>query len=181
MTFQCFVFIAVSLDGYIAREDGDISWLADVGYKITDEDYGFRKFFNSIDTLVVGRNTYQHVLGFPEWPYENKRVIVLSHSPLTIPVKLSDKVEVANMSPLELANYLESTGAEKVYVDGGKTIQGFLLAGLIQEMIITTIPVLLGGGKALFTQLDKDVRLELLDVNSYENGFVQTRYAVRSN
>ena len=82
MTFQCFVYIAVSLDGYIAREDGDISWLEDVGYKITDEDYGFRKFFNSIDTLVVGRNTYQHVLGFPEWPYENKRVIVLSHSPL---------------------------------------------------------------------------------------------------
>lgn len=180
MTFQCFVFIAVSLDGYIARDDGDISWLEDVGYEITDEDFGFKKFFNSIDTLVVGRNTYQHVLGFPEWPYENKRVIVLSHSPLTIPVKLSDKVEVANMSPLELANYLESTGAEKVYVDGGKTVQGFLQAGLINEMIITTIPVLLGGGKALFAQLDQEVKLDLLEVNSFKNGFVQSHYVVKS-
>ena len=179
MALQCYTYIAMSLDGFIAREDGDISWLEDEAYKIKKEDYGYKFFFDNIDTLVIGRKTYESVLSFPQWPYESKRVLVLSHSPQMISVNQSENMEAANLSPAELVWYLDTTGSHNVYVDGGTTIQGFLQAGLINEMVITTIPILLGKGIKLFGKLEHDIKLNLRNVTYFKNGFIQTRYSVR--
>lgn len=175
---KCFVFIAASLDGFIARQDGDISWLTNAVYAVQSEDFGIAKFYSSVDTLVMGRISYETALGFPEWPYSHLRVVVLSHSALVIPPVLVNKVEHMSGSPAEVAQRLEASGSHRVYVDGGKTIQGFLKAGLINEITLTTIPILLGGGFPLFGQLDHDIHMELLSSHAYPNGFVQTKYKV---
>lgn len=178
MTLNCSVFIAASLDGFIARLDGDISWLTNPIYTIQSEDFGFAEFYSSVDTLVMGRKTYETALGFAEWPYSGKRVVVLSHTSLAIPENLSGGVEWMSGSPTEVVQRLEASGARHVYVDGGQTIQGFLRAGLINEMIITTIPILLGAGILLFGQLVSDIHLQLVTSRAYSNGFIQTKYKI---
>lgn len=175
---NCFVFIAASLDGFIARLDGDISWLTNSVYTIQSEDFGIAEFYSSVDTLVMGRKSYETALGFPEWPYSHLRVVVLSHSALVIPPGLVNKVEHMSGSPAEIAQRLEDSGSHRVYVDGGKTIQGFLQAGLIDEITLTTIPILLGGGVRLFGPFDCDISLQLVSSRAYPNGFVQTKYKV---
>jgi dihydrofolate reductase len=172
------VYIAASLDGFIARLDGDISWLNSAAPAIEGEDFGFADFYSSVDTLVMGRKTYETALGFPEWPYASKHVVVLSHAPLTIPPRLAGNVEWMSASPLEVAQNLETTGAHNVYVDGGQTIQGFLRAGLINEITVTTIPILLGSGIPLFGSLDRELRLQLITSRAFSNGFVQTKYKI---
>lgn len=178
MTIKCSVFIATSLDGFIARTNGDIQWLVNIPPPDPNEDYGFQDFFNSIDALVTGRKTYEAVLGFEEWPYIGKKVIVLSHGLPHIPEKLVGQVEILSGSPKEVLNQLEKTGTKHLYIDGGKTIQGFLEAGLIDEMTITIIPILLGEGIPLFGPLSSDILLELQDSQRFSNGFVQNRYKV---
>ncbi|MHB8088081.1 MAG: dihydrofolate reductase family protein [Anaerolineaceae bacterium] len=178
MTIRCSVFIATSLDGFIARSDGDFSWLDSSAPVIEGEDYGFANFYATVDTMLMGRKTYEIALGFPEWPYSGKRVVVLSHDSITIPQSLSNNVEHMTGSLLEVVNQLQVVGVRSVYVDGGQTIQGFLRAGLIDEMTITTIPILLGSGIPLFGSLDQDILLELLSSHAYPNGFVQTKYKV---
>jgi len=175
---NCCVFIATSFDGFIARSDGDISWLTNPSYTIESEDFGFAEFFTQVDTMVMGRKTYETALGFAEWPYLGKRVVVLSHASPDIPLNLADSVEWMTGTPDEVLSRLEATGAHHVYVDGGQTIQGFLQAGLIDEIIITTIPILLGGGIPLFGSLDHDISLHLVSSRTYPNGFVQTKYKV---
>ena len=175
---KCFVFIATSLDGFIARPDGDISWLTDTAYAIESEDFGIAKFYASVDTLVMGRKSYETALGFPEWPYSHMRVVVLSHTTPVIPSSLLINVEHMSGSPEEVVQKLDASGARSVYVDGGETIQGFLQAGLIDEITITTIPILLGSGIPLFGQLAQGIHLKLLTSRVYSNGFVQTRYKV---
>ncbi len=174
----CWVFIATSLDGFIARQDGDISWLTNPAYTIASEDFGFAEFYSTVDTLVMGRKTYETALGFAEWPYAAKRVVVLSHKTITIPPHLTTNVEHMTGSPGEVAKKLEASGARHVYVDGGQTIQGFLRAGLIGEMTITTIPILLGGGIPLFGPLERNIYLKIITSKTFSNGFVQTRYQV---
>lgn len=176
MDFQCFAFIAASLDGFIAREDDDLSWLEDETLKIPSEDYGYQEFFNSIDTIVLGRRTYETISNFSKWPYANKRVVVLSHAPLTLLGDTSTMVESASLRPEELVSYLKNTGSEKVYVDGGKTIQSFLEAGFIDEITLTIIPILLGRGIPLFNSQSKECRLDLVHQKTYKNGYVQVRY-----
>jgi dihydrofolate reductase len=179
MDFQCFAFIAASLDGFIAREDGDLSWLEDETLKITGEDYGYQDFFDSIDTIVVGRCTYEIASKFSEWPYANKRVVVLSHAPLSLLAGPSKRMESANLRPGELVSYLKTTGSQKVYVDGGKTIQSFLEAGFIDEITLTLIPILLGRGISLFTTLSKETKLDLVHQKTYKNGYVQVCYRLQ--
>ncbi len=169
------VFIATSLDGYIARSDGSLDWL---GVPDENEDYGFAAFLESIDALVMGRNTYDAVRAMGEWPYGDRLVIVLTHRPLEIPADLTGVVEAVGLAPLDLAEALDRRGIEHVYVDGGVTIRSFLEAGLVRRMTITTIPVLIGDGIPLFGLRESDVQLGLVDSIAYTNGLVQSTYDV---
>ncbi len=169
-------FIAASLDGFIARTDGDIDWLGNPGGDA--EDYGHRQFLATVDTLVMGRHTYEKVLTFGGWPYEGKSVVVLSTHPVQIPQDIAPSAQVMSGHPAELVVKLAERGAKHLYVDGGKTIQRFLSAGLIQQMIITRIPILLGQGIPLFGPLERDIRLSHIITRSFPNGLVQSTYQV---
>ncbi len=175
------VYIATSLDGFIAREDGSLDWLPGSDGSSADgdgEDFGYNAFMESIDVLVMGRNTYETVLSFGQWPYGNKRVVVLSRTLTEVSPDLPDTVAISSLSPAELMKELEKTGAKHLYIDGGKTIQSFLNAGLIQEILITRIPVLIGSGIPLFGPLSNDIRLQHVETNSFANGFVMSKYRV---
>jgi dihydrofolate reductase len=171
----CSVFIANSLDGFIAKPDGDIDWLHHPDYTIEGEDFGYTRFMESIDAIIMGRNSFEKVLSFDGWHYD-KPVLVLSSSLKSVPEAVSDKAEILNGSPEEVLSKLASKGLHHFYIDGGKTIQNFLNAGLIDEMIITKIPVLLGEGIPLFGPLEKDLQLKLIGSESFDNGFVQLTY-----
>ena len=176
MAITCSIFIATSLDGFIARKNGELDWLIGSANTEGGEDYGYQEFISSIDTLVMGRNTFERVLNFNEWPYAGKKVVVLSSGAPRIPDSLSDSVEVMSGTPVEVVRRLSGRGARHVYVDGGKTIQGFLRAGLIQDMTITRIPILLGDGIPLFGELDRDMMFHHVETKTYGNGFVQSTY-----
>jgi dihydrofolate reductase len=170
---QCSVFIAVSLDGFVARLDGSVDWLSLV--ESPGEDYGYQRFFDSIDTLVVGRSTYQLALGFEPWPYQGKRCIVLAHTETTS--RHGEEFFAGEVSAL--ATRLAAEGAKRVYVDGGAVIQQFLDAGLIHDLTLSVIPVLLGAGIPLFgAKNPRDQKLELLASRSFPSGLVQTHYRV---
>jgi len=176
------VYIATSLDGFVAREDGALDWLpgSSDGEEVENgnDDLGFNAFMDSVDVLVMGRNTYELVLASGQWFYGNKRVIVLSSTLSRIADDLPETVELRSCPPLELYRELEGTGANHLYIDGGKTIQGFLAAGLIHQIIITRIPVLIGSGIPLFGPLANDKKLKHVETLSFENGFVQSKYEV---
>jgi len=180
MGIKASVFIATSLDGFISRTDGSIDWLNEANASITPgEDCGYKSFFDSVDALVMGRNTFELVLTFDPWPYGEKRLVVMSSRSLDIPSALAATVSSSSEAPEALLRRLESEGIRHVYVDGGITIQRFLAAGLIDELTITQIPVLLGEGRPLFGPLPRDIRLRLLNTQSYEFGFVQLKYSTR--
>jgi dihydrofolate reductase len=175
MTVKVSVYIATSLDGFIARKNGDLDWLP-AGQE-GSEDFGYSEFMSAVDYIVMGRNTFEKVLTFGAWHYD-KNVIVLTSRDLTIPPELVNKVEALRLSPRELVYKMERRGANHIYLDGGVTIQRFLRESLVDEMIITTIPILLGEGLPLFDKLEKDVKLELVKSESFKNGFVQNKYKV---
>ena len=156
MSIKASVFIATSLDGFIARENGDLDWLTGGESASTEQDYGYQEFMDSVDTIVIGRNTFEPVLTFDTWPYSGKKVVVLSSGPSAVPPHLMDSVEWLSLPPQQLAERLAAQGAAHLYVDGGKTIQGFLTAGLINELIVTRIPVLIGTGIPLFGPLNHE-------------------------
>ncbi|MFN8383166.1 MAG: dihydrofolate reductase family protein [Anaerolineales bacterium] len=169
------VYIAVSLDGFIARKDGGLDWLPPGSEG--DEDFGYAEFMSAVDFIVMGRNTYEKVLSFGNWPYD-KKVIVLTSRDLTLAPELAEKVEALRLSPRELVHQMDIRGAKGIYLDGGITIQRFLREGLVHEMTITTIPILIGEGLPLFGPLEKDIKLELINSRSFKNGFVQSKYKV---
>jgi dihydrofolate reductase len=173
------VFIASSIDGFIARENGGIDWL-DAPETIEGEDYGYDAFIESVDAIVMGRHSFETVLGFGgDWPYP-KPVVVLSSREVEIPAHLADRVSSMSGSPRSIVERLGATGVESIYVDGGITIQRFLAEGLIDRIIITRIPILLGAGIGLFGALDGDIELEHVATRAYPNGLVQSEY-VRLN
>jgi dihydrofolate reductase len=174
---KAIVYIATSLDGLIARPNGDIDWLGDPPSE-GGEDYGYKKFMDTVDVLVMGRHTFEKLRSFGKWPYGSKPVVVLSSRSLSIPEEISDSVESMSCSPAELAARLSKRGAKHLYVDGGKTIQGFLVAGLIQRLIITKIPVLIGGGIPLFGSLQRDIKLRHVRTRDFPGGIVQSEYEV---
>ena len=175
------VYIATSLDGFIARADGSLDWLPGAdgsGSGSGDgEDYGYAAFMESIDTLVMGRNTYETVLGFGDWPYRVP-VVVLSSRPLEVPAELRGRVDVLSGAPGEIVAQLAARGTESLYIDGGVTIQRFLEAGLIQRLIVTRVPVLIGSGLPLFGPLQKDIPLRHVETRSFPSGLVQSVYDV---
>lgn len=173
------VYIATSLDGFIAREDGALDWLpGSDGQGAGGEDFGYAAFMESVDVLVMGRHTYEKVRSFGAWSYGSKRVIVLSGKLQRIADDLPKTVELRACSPAALLRDLRESGVKHVYVDGGKTIQGFLNAGLIRDIIITCVPVLIGSGIPLFGPLNADLKLEHIETRAFANGFVQSHYAV---
>jgi len=162
------VFIATSLDGYIARADGGLDWLSIV--HTAGESHGYEEFFASIDTLVVGRGTYDTVLSFPDWPYAGKRVIVLTHRPATA----REGVELFAGTAAELAAKLRK--ATRVYVDGGNVIRQFLAANLIDDLTLSVIPIVLGDGIRLFSSGEGEHRLTLESHRAWPSGMVQLHY-----
>jgi len=172
-------FAAASADGFIAREDGSIDWLerAHTGAP-AGEDFGYAAFFAGVDALVMGRRSFDTVRGFEPWPYGALPVIVLSRGSVDVPPALQSRVTTSAESPAALLWRLGREGRRSVYVDGGMVLQSFLREGLVDELTLTTIPVLLGRGRPLFGSLPADVRLELLGQRCWDHGVVQHRWRV---
>jgi len=167
------VYVGTSLDGFIARKDGDIDWL--VKYQNKEVHDSYNEFISRIDAMVIGRGTYEKVLTFPGWPYE-KKVFVLSTSLKQIPETLNEKATLVAMKPAELLNYLSDKGFSNIYVDGGKVIQSFLREDLIEELIITRVPELIGTGIPLFGYIDNDLQFEHIKTSIYSDGLVKSHY-----
>ena len=168
------VFVGTSVDGFIARRNGSFDFLpADGG-----EPHGYNEFIATVDTLVIGRNTYETVLAFPDWPYGKKRVVVLSSRPINFSSLRGARVEQMAGSPAQIVAKLAASGAKHLYVDGGITIQRFLAEGMIQRLVITRVPVLIGEGIPLFGALPRDMQLRHVSTKSYPSGMVQTEYAI---
>jgi dihydrofolate reductase len=178
MTLRCSVFCAVSLDGFIARRNGALDWLKPAEAELPPADTGYDAFMATVDYVVMGRNTFDVVLPMSETWFYSKPVYVLTTRPLALPDRLKGKVESGRHSPQEIVALMEKRGAKRIYVDGGKTIQEFLNAGLIDDMIVTRIPVLIGDGIPLFGPLVRDVRLTLESSRVLTGGAVQSAYRV---
>lgn len=179
MSVKVSVYIATSLDGFIARADGNLDWLDEANTKVPEgEDCGFVEFMNSVDTLLMGRKTYEKVLSFGEWPYVDTPVVVLSRNQILFPEHLPSTVSHSSEQPTELLNRLAAEGVQHVYVDGGRTIQGFLSEGLVDKITVTKIPVILGEGIPLFGSVKNDILLTHIRTTAFDFGFVQSTYAV---
>jgi len=168
------VFVGTSLDGFIARPNGDFDFLA----PWEGEEHGYRAFMATVDTIVMGRHTYEKVLTFDDWPYGDMAVVVLSSRPIEMPASGSARIEWMTGRPSEIVSRLAARGATHLYVDGGITVQRFLHEGLIQRLIITRVPVLIGAGIPLFGALPRDIRLNHVATREYPSGMVQSEYTV---
>lgn len=167
------VFVGTSLDGFIARPNGALDFLDAAG----SEPHGYEEFMASVDALVIGRHTFDIVLGFGGWAYGKKPVFVLSTRPLP-PVPPGAVVERMEGDPVAIVAQLEARGVRHAYVDGGVTIQRFLRAGLIQRLIVSRVPVLIGAGIPLFGPLLRDIVLRHVATRHYQGGLVQSEYEV---
>jgi dihydrofolate reductase len=166
-------FIAQSMDGLIADANGDLEFLHLVANDI--EDYGYADFMAGIDTLVMGRNTYETIRLFPDWPYDGKRVIVVGASPMS---EEDPRIERWNDAFIDRARQLKAEDGQDIYVDGGRTISLFLDAGMIDELIISTVPIVLGRGTPLFSGIRLPWKYRLLKSTSFEKGLVQNHYVL---
>jgi len=167
------VFVGTSVDGFIARANGKLDFLPPGG----GEPHGYDEFMATVDALVMGRKTFETVLTFDSWPYGGKPVIVLSTRPLA-PAPLGAVVERMSGDPAGIVSQLAARGVQHIYVDGGVTIQRFLQAGLIQHLIITRVPVLIGAGIPLFGALQRDIVLRHVGTRQFASGLVQSEYVV---
>ena len=170
------VFVGTSVDGFIARQNGDLDWLPVGG----GEPHGYDEFIATVDAIVIGRKTFETVLAFDTWPYGPKRVVVLSSEPvdLSSAVARGGVVEQMGGPPAYIVSNLAARGARHLYVDGGITIQRFLRAGLIDRLVITRVPVLIGDGIPLFGSLSQDIELRHVATRSYPSGLIQSEYEV---
>ena len=180
---KCSVYIATSVDGYIAKKDNSLDWLHSAGKQGVDVDTGWDDFIRSVDCLIMGRTTMEVIAAMnltPEqWPYGNLRIMVLSNSLKQPPESLKDKVEICSGEIPALMSRLELEGYRHAYVDGGATIRSFINLGLINRLILTKAPVLVGEGIPLFGKLKRDIRLENATVTAFANDFIQETYEVR--
>jgi dihydrofolate reductase len=168
------VFVGTSVDGFIARPNGGLDFLPPGG----GEPHGYDAFIATVDTIVIGRKTFETVLAFPAWPYGTKRVVVLSSRPLDLSAVRDGVVEQMAGPPAEIVARLAATGAQHLYVDGGITVQRFLRAGLVQRLVVTRVPVLIGEGIPLFGPVPRDIRLRHVATRHYPSGLVQSEYEV---
>ncbi len=168
------VFCGTSLDGFIARPDGAFDFLPPGG----GEPHGYEEFIASVDAIVMGRKTFETVLKLGSWPYGGKRVVVLSSRSLDLSAVSGGVVEQMAGTPAEIVANLAASGAHNLYIDGGITIQEFLRAGLIQRLVITRVPVLIGEGIPLFGTLAADIRLRHVATRQFPSGLVSSEYLV---
>jgi dihydrofolate reductase len=168
------VFVGTSVDGFIARPDGALDFLPPGG----GEPHGYDEFIASVDALVIGRKTFEAVLLFEAWPYGRKRVVVLSGRPVDLSAVRGGVVEQMAGPPAEIVSKLGARGIHHLYVDGGITIQRFLRAGLVDRLVITRVPVLIGEGIPLFGSLPRDIRLRHVSTRHFPSGLVQSEYHV---
>lgn len=174
---KCKVFIATSIDGYISDKEGSIDFLHSISNPQGD-DMGYAEFMKDIDALIMGRTTFETVCSFDvPWPYD-KPVFVLSNNLSTVPVEYQDKVELVKGELSDVLDHIKSKGHHSLYIDGGKTIQSFLKEELIDELTITIIPVLLGGGTPLFGSIDKVQRFKCFETKRYLDQVVQHRFII---
>jgi dihydrofolate reductase len=168
------VFVGMSVDGFIARPDGGIDWLPQV-----EEEHGYTELMATVDAVVIGRATYETVLGFGgTWPYGRTPVVVLSTRTLDLSSHRGYPVEQMSGEPRDIVARLEARGMKHIYVDGGVTVQRFLRAGMIQRLIVTRVPVLIGQGIPLFGPLDADVPLRHVRTRDFPSGLVQSEYLI---
>ncbi|MGH9551076.1 MAG: dihydrofolate reductase family protein [Terriglobales bacterium] len=167
------VFVGTSVDGFIARPNGDLDFLPPGG----GEPHGYNEFIATVDATVIGRKTFETVLRMEEWPYADKRVVVLSSRPIDLSAARGVVEQMAG-PPAEILSQLAASGTRHVYVDGGITIKEFLRMGLIQHLVITRVPVLIGNGIPLFGALPRDLRLRHVATRQYASGLVQSEYDV---
>jgi dihydrofolate reductase len=170
------VFVGTSVDGFIARRNDELDFLPEGG----GEPHGYTEFIAGIDAIVMGRRTFEKVLTMGPWAYGEKRVVVLSSRPVDLSAASGGVVEQMGGTPAEIVSQLAATGAHNLYVDGGATIQGFLRAGLVDRLVITRVPVLIGDGIPLFGSLPHDLRLRHVATRHYPSGLVQSEYEVES-
>lgn len=183
---KCSVFIATSVDSYIARKDGSVDWLHSAGNLEaemgSDADMGFANFMASVDCMIMGRKCMEMIssmnLSEEQWPYGDTHIVVLSNTLDTPPENLKDKVSLYSGDIADLMTGLEAKGFSHAYVDGGTTITEFLNQGLINEMIITKAPVLIGEGIPLFGKLNHSIKLIEASAKSFRNDFIQVHYKV---
>jgi dihydrofolate reductase len=168
------VFVGASVDGFIARPNGDLDWLPAGG----GEPHGYDELLLSVDAVVIGRMTFEKVLTMGPWHYGRKRVVVLSSRPVDLSAAVGGFVEQMAGPPEQIVSRLAATGARHLYVDGGITIQRFLRAGLVDRLVITRVPVLIGEGIPLFGALPHDVRLRHVATRHFPSGLVQSEYHV---
>jgi dihydrofolate reductase len=176
---KCIVFVAKSLDGFIAGENGELDWLNTVPNP-EQNNMGYTELMQEIDAIVMGRNTFETVAGFGgEWPYA-KPVFVLSRSLREIPEALQSKVSLLSGSPQDVIAQINAAGHQKLYIDGGRVVQDFLRADLIDELRITTIPILLGKGVSLFAELSVPLLFNHVKTEVFLGQIVQSCYRRRS-
>ncbi len=183
---KCSVYIATSADGYIATPDGGVDWLhtsEDLDADMGSEDMGFQSFMNSVDCMVMGRKCMEMIAGMnltPEqWPYGDIEIVVLSNTIKEAPENLRGKIEMYSGKIHDLLLKLEKRGLKHAYIDGGSTITSFINLKLIDEMIITTAPILLGDGIPLFGKIDQSIKLKNAEAVAYKNDFIQVKYSVK--
>lgn len=166
------VFVGISVDGFMARLDGSFDFLPD-----TPEPHGFEEFWASIDAMLIGRKTYETVLNFGGWGYGKKPVFVLSSHPLA-PAPAEAVIEHLSGEPAEIFKTLSASGYQHIYLDGAYTIQEFIRAGLVDRLIVTRVPVLIGTGIPLFGEIPQDIRLKHIATRTYPSGLVQSEYEI---
>jgi dihydrofolate reductase len=167
------VYIGTSLDGFIARKNGDIDWLTQ--FANDEAIHAYEEFISRIDAIVIGRGTFEKVLTFPSWPYDRK-VFVLSNSIKQVPDELKEKVTLLSTGPFKLLIYLSGLGFSGIYIDGGRVIQDFLKEDLVDELIISKVPILIGNGIPLFGQLNTDLKFKHIQTQVQSNGLVRSYY-----
>ncbi|MBL7994131.1 dihydrofolate reductase family protein [bacterium] len=172
------VYIGTSLDGYIAREDGNIDWLEQFANDEAFITYG--EFISRIDVFLIGRGTFEKALTFSPWPY-TKPLFVLSSSIKEVSDAIKDKVTLLSMQPRDVLRHLSERGFKNVYVDGGKVIQSFLREDLIDDLIVSKVPVLIGRGIPLFGHLDSDLLFKHIRTETCSNGLVRSYYLRKRN
>ena len=172
--------MAMSLDGFVARKDHSLDWLEK--QNTAGEDHGYDDFMASVDGLVMGTGSFKNVLTFGPWPY-SKPVVVMSSSlnESDIPIELDGKVEITRLGPKELMDSLSKQGWTRAYVDGGRIVQSFIKAGLVDDMTVTLVPILIGNGKRMFGELDSDIDLKLVRSQAFDSGLVANHYKLHSN
>jgi dihydrofolate reductase len=171
------VFCGVSVDGFLARPDHSLDFL-DTGEQ---EPHGFEEFYSSVDVVVIGRKTFEVVLTFGEWHYGKKPVVVLSSGPLDFSSIKGGVVEQMSGEPAEITAKLKDRGFKHAYIDGGITIQRFLAAGLVDRMVITRVPLLIGEGIPLFGPVPRDIKLRHVATRYYKGDLVQSEYELDAN